>query len=278
MDISDSQGFQKHENLANNYLQHAHYVAASQVTLLKGLQIITLNPHLINVNSDVKEHIAYMQKEKELKLCYIPTYNVPPGLKCVFLNMSSLHKHIANVKANFNICANILAETKLTKNDSTSEYIIPDFQEPYRNDQTSHVLSRPPHGIISYIRNTVKVIEKQKWTSLIFEGIILCVQHTLFPIPIQLIGLYIAPQCKYTIFTICFDQLMTDVDYTSTIIIMNDFNMKSITGLTDDYNKSVEKYMKNKYNLDHIVNENATNYNSKLDLCFMNITLKYSII
>ena len=90
--------------------------------------------------------------------------------------------------------------------------------------------------------------------------------------------MYIAPQCKYTNFTRCFDQLMTDVDYTSTIIIMGDFNMKSITGLTNEYNKSVEKYMKNKYNLDQIVNENTTNYNSKLDLCFTNTTLKYSII
>ena len=118
MDISDSQGFQKHQNLAKIYLQHAHYVAAHQVTSLKGLQIITLNPHLINVNADVKEHIAYIQKEKKLKLCYIPTYNMPPGLKFVFLNTSSLHKHIANVKANLNICAaNVffLAETKLTK-------------------------------------------------------------------------------------------------------------------------------------------------------------------
>ena len=29
MDTSDSQGFQKHQNLAKLYLQHAHYVAAS---------------------------------------------------------------------------------------------------------------------------------------------------------------------------------------------------------------------------------------------------------
>ena len=43
-----------------------------------------------------------------------------------------------------------------------SEYIIPGFQEPHRNDQTSHGSSRPPHGMISYIRNTVKLIEKQK--------------------------------------------------------------------------------------------------------------------
>ena len=118
MDISDSQGFQRHQNLAKIYLQCVHYVAEGRITSLKGLQIITLNPHLINVNADVKEHIAYMQKGKKLKLCSIPTYIMPPGLKCVFLNTSSLHKHIAMVKANFNICAAdvfFLAETKLIK-------------------------------------------------------------------------------------------------------------------------------------------------------------------
>ena len=142
MDISDSQGFQKHQNLAKMYLQHAHYVAASQVTSLKGLHIITWNQHSINVNADVKEHVAYMQKDKKLKLCYIPTYNMPPGLKHVFLNVSSLHKYIANVKANCNICVAdvfFLAETKLTKNDNMNEYIIPDFQEPYRNDHMIHL-------------------------------------------------------------------------------------------------------------------------------------------
>ena len=65
-----------------------------------------------------------MQKEKKLKLCYTPTYNMPPGLKCVFLKTPSLHKHIANVKAN----VFFLVETKLTKNDTMSEYIIPVFK------------------------------------------------------------------------------------------------------------------------------------------------------
>ena len=65
------------------------------------------------------KNILHLCRNKiKLKVGYIPTYNMPPGLKCVFLNTSSLHKHIANVKANFNICAAdvfFLAETKLTK-------------------------------------------------------------------------------------------------------------------------------------------------------------------
>ena len=31
-----------------------------------------------------------------------------------------------------------VAETNLTANDSNSEYLIPKFQTPYRNDQTEH--------------------------------------------------------------------------------------------------------------------------------------------
>ena len=63
MDISDSIGLQKNEHLAKLYLKHEHYVSASRVTTLERLQIINWNPHLISVNSDVKEHIEFMQKE-----------------------------------------------------------------------------------------------------------------------------------------------------------------------------------------------------------------------
>ena len=44
MDISDSAGFQKYQNLAKLYLQHAHFVEASCVTSLEGLHILTWNP------------------------------------------------------------------------------------------------------------------------------------------------------------------------------------------------------------------------------------------
>ena len=79
MDTSDSAGFQKYPNLAKLYLQHAHYVAASHVTSLEGLQIFTWNPHLISTNSEVKEHLAFMNEQKMLLLCYILIYNMPVG-------------------------------------------------------------------------------------------------------------------------------------------------------------------------------------------------------
>ena len=48
-----------------------------------------------------KKHIAYMQKDKKLKLCYIPTYNMPPGLKCVFLNMSIFTQAYSKCESKF---------------------------------------------------------------------------------------------------------------------------------------------------------------------------------
>ena len=87
MDVSDSVGFQKHPNLAKLYLQHAHYVGASHVTSVEGLQIITWNLHLISTSSDVKEHLTFMQRERKLQLCYTPTYHMPTGLKCVLKNI-----------------------------------------------------------------------------------------------------------------------------------------------------------------------------------------------
>ena len=128
MDISDSAGFQKYQNHAKLYLQNAHHVAASCVTSLEGFQILTWNPELISTNHEVKEHLSFMNEQQMLRLCYVPIYNMPVGLKCVFLNTSSLHKNIPHVNASHNICATdiiLLAETRLIPNDNTNEYLIP---------------------------------------------------------------------------------------------------------------------------------------------------------
>ena len=64
MDISDSEGFSENEHLARLFLQHAHYVAASRVTSLEGLQILSWNADLISVNKDVRRHMEYLRNER----------------------------------------------------------------------------------------------------------------------------------------------------------------------------------------------------------------------
>ena len=116
MDVSDSPGLSKKQNLAKGILQHAHYVAASRVTTLEGLQTISWNPEFVSVNQDVKEQMGYLKTHRKVQLCYTPVYNMVTGMKFCFLNTRSLYKYIENVKANHNICASdviILAETRL---------------------------------------------------------------------------------------------------------------------------------------------------------------------
>ena len=97
MDISDSEGFSETEHLARLFLQHAHYVAASRVTSLEGLQILSWNADLISVNKDVRRHMEYLHNDKQVDLCYTQVY-VMKGLKCSFLNTRSLHRHIGSVQ------------------------------------------------------------------------------------------------------------------------------------------------------------------------------------
>ena len=44
MDLSDSPGLSKNQNIAKSFLQYAYYVAASRVTTVEGLQIILWKP------------------------------------------------------------------------------------------------------------------------------------------------------------------------------------------------------------------------------------------
>ena len=84
MDLSDSPGLSKNQNLAKRFLQHAHFVAASRVTTLEGLQIISWKSELISVNQDVKEHMDYLPTHRKVQLCYTPVYNMFTGMKCCF--------------------------------------------------------------------------------------------------------------------------------------------------------------------------------------------------
>ena len=65
MDLSDSLGLSKNQNLAKSFLQHTHYVAANRVGTLQGLQIISWKLELISVNQDVKEHMDYLKTHRK---------------------------------------------------------------------------------------------------------------------------------------------------------------------------------------------------------------------
>ena len=79
-----------------------------------------------------------------------------------------------------------------------------------------------------------------------FERILLCFQHTLHPILVQVIGVYLSPKCKFAVFTQLFECLMRFIDDTSTTNVIGYLNMKSIVNLEYHYNTCVERYMAEK--------------------------------
>ena len=70
--------------------------------------------------------------------------------------------------------------------------------------------TRQPHGLISNVRDTFWVLGHETQTSQNYERIFLCVQHSYLQIPVQLISIYLSPQCPYVYFTKKFDELMKD--------------------------------------------------------------------
>ena len=160
---------------------------------------------------------------------------------------------LENVKVNHNICASdviFLAETRLVHSDKNKNMKYQDLKSHVGNDQLCNSATRPPHGLISYVRDTVQILGHEIQTSPNYESIFLCVQHSYLPIPVQLILIYLSPHCQYVYFTKRFDEHMRDYyDVTYLIMIMGDFNMKFITGLEHGYNAKLEKYMRDNFNL-----------------------------
>ena len=127
MDVSPSPYYAENFEAAKNFYQHAHYVAASRVPSISGLQIIDWSPQYIGVNKKVEEHMEYMNKHNKLKLCYTPLRKMEGSYKCSFLNTQSLHCHIKDVQASHTLKDSdviMLCETRLSPRDLDTDYKI----------------------------------------------------------------------------------------------------------------------------------------------------------
>ena len=62
------------------------------------------------------------------------------------------------------------------------------------------------------------------------------------------------------------------------MIVVGDFNMKSITTLDEGYNRKLEQHLQTRFNLKQVILEETSNYASVLDLCFTNADVQTSVI
>ena len=258
--------------LVRHFYQHAHYVAASQVSSLEGLQILNWAPHLISVNPEVQVYMEYMNTHRKLELCFVPLHTIESSYKCSYINTQSLHKHINDVRANHTLKSSdviMVSETRLTAADADVNYNIDGFQKIYRHDEPTGKVFRPYHGLAIFVKNGILVKEIQKLSSTGFEALYSCLYKVGHLQPVQFIAVYASPQIKFKSLTKNIDELMLGIDLISAkCIILGDFNMNSILPCAKNANETIIKYMRQQYNVKQFVKCSTTERGSMLDLCF----------
>ena len=129
-------------------IPHIHYVALSRATTIEGLYVTTVDH---NVVTELKE----LRTERKLPLCISPLYKINDTvLKICYLNARSLHKHIDDVRKDFNFSStdiSIFTKTRFTPIDPDGMYNINDFQL-FRNDSYAMTgnMTRPYGGTAVY--------------------------------------------------------------------------------------------------------------------------------
>ena len=213
-----------------------------------------------------------MERNRKLQLCYLPTYSITADYKITYLNTRSLHKHINDVKHNHNLLASdviILAETRLKMQDRDEHYNISGYSQMIRLDQQQHGKNRPAHGLITYVKDGIQLMDICKYSTPHFEALLVCVLKTGCYIPTQIIGIYISPQASWQEVTQHLHRLVEKIDMISTrTVVLGDCNMKSVTKKKEEYNTQLEMYMEQLVNMTQHVKEFTTSENSILDLCF----------
>ena len=129
-------------------IPHIHYVALSRVTTIERLCIINLCENKIAVDPKVIDEMKTLRTERKLELCFTPLYNIDQAsLRICYLNACSLHKHIDDIRKDFNFISAdiaIFSEMRFSPFDDNNMYTIYGFQL-FRNDgdMTHHSNGRP---------------------------------------------------------------------------------------------------------------------------------------
>ena len=136
-------------------IAHIHYVALSRVTTIEELYVADLCENKIAIDPKVAVEMKKLRTERKLQLCFTPLYDIDQTrLKIFYLNARSLHKHIEDVRKDFNFISADLAifsETRFSPFDNDDMYSIDGFKL-FRNDgdMTHHSNGRPYGGTAVY--------------------------------------------------------------------------------------------------------------------------------
>ena len=120
------------------------------------MYIRNLNEDKISVSKKVKEEMTRLRTNVSLRPCipFLYQYAEDSYVKILFQNVRSLHLHVQDVAADYNIQAayiNIFAETALCVKDQNKTLAFGEFNL-YRNDWKLDSNARTNYGMAVYVK------------------------------------------------------------------------------------------------------------------------------
>ena len=112
---------------------------------MEGLYITDLGEDKITIDENVVAEIQQLRTERTLELCFTPLYHMDDSnFKVCYLNARSLHKHIDDVRNDFNLCSSDLAifsETRFLPCDPDDIYNIDGYHALFRRTQQTLMIT-----------------------------------------------------------------------------------------------------------------------------------------
>jgi len=254
---------------------HIHYVGLSRVRTLEGLFILNLCENKMHINENVQQKMAQLRTSRRMPISlYFPQLHASPTtFNILFLNVRSLHKHIAEVRHDYVITACdvcIFCETRAADTDDDNMYHINHFNHIIHcSSHNSH--QRPHYGLALYSKLPV-IHRSQPVTLATSNDTVECLVIKIALQPSVILSIACVHRrpstdikhLKYAIsrITVEIDSFQcTNDNMQHHFLIMGDFNLDwceqstrdTMTGLLPRYTQLVSDVTKN-YNstLDHV--------------------------
>ena len=251
-------------------VEHLHYVGLSRVTKMSGVKILHNQFHedKIHVHEGVKAEMLRLRSQAKLQLCYEPLSQIANNLLVISFNSQSLHRHIENVKADWNMKAAMIlgiCETRIKSSDNLCQYEIPGFQF-YHSEQFLQLNKRPYHGVALYVKS---MLSSNPMFCICTDEFECIARHVFLPhiqSHVQVVMCYKKPGISNMLLFNALQEMVTFLDPLQPTIIMGDFNVDK------KVHKSLIEKMSQILQCKQIISDVTTKASTCIDLIFTNMT------
>ena len=184
-----------------------------------------------------------------------------------------MRKYLNIIKNDLNYTsADVLAfaESRLRPSILNEEISIHGFQEVIRNDLKSlDGNDNAMHGTAIYIRKEFIVHSTEFHSTLFIEWSLLNIRSPYSPTKmIQLVFMYVKNDCRRSVLKSTLEHIMTLIDKNFPYLIVGDFNINEY----DYTNEAILEALSNITSSKQLVPQCTTEYNTKIDLAYGNVT------